>query len=117
MKGSENAPGRARRGPKYAILGGFSAQSGHLRGCRLAAARLEGLWPVVRGYEIHERFAGLECSAMSFRFQKRIHIFKGLTLNLSKWGSSWTGERLGVSVSFRGDKVTGNVGVPGTSFS
>ena len=27
---------------------------------------------------------------MGFRFQKRIRIFKGLTLNLSKSGSSWT---------------------------
>ena len=27
---------------------------------------------------------------MDFRFQKRIRIFKGLALNLSKSGSSWT---------------------------
>ena len=27
---------------------------------------------------------------MGFRFQKRIRIFKGLTLNLSKSGSFWT---------------------------
>ena len=27
---------------------------------------------------------------MGFRFQKRIRIFKGLTFNLSKSGSSWT---------------------------
>jgi hypothetical protein len=27
---------------------------------------------------------------MGFRFQKRIRIFKGLTLNLSKSGTSWT---------------------------
>lgn len=35
-KRPEKAPGRARRGPKYASLGGFSAQSGPLgaRGCR-----------------------------------------------------------------------------------
>jgi hypothetical protein len=26
---------------------------------------------------------------MGFRFQKRIRIFKGLTLNLSKSGTSW----------------------------
>jgi ABC-type glutathione transport system ATPase component len=30
-KGPEKAPGRARRGPKYASLGGFSAQSGRLQ--------------------------------------------------------------------------------------
>ena len=27
---------------------------------------------------------------MGFRLQKRIRIFKGLTLNLSKSGTSWT---------------------------
>jgi hypothetical protein len=27
---------------------------------------------------------------MGFRFQKRIRIFKGLTLNLSKSGTAWT---------------------------
>ena len=49
---------------------------------------------------------------MSFRFQKRIRIFKGLTLNLNKSGSSWTVGRPGASVNFRGDKVSGNVGIP-----
>lgn len=54
---------------------------------------------------------------MGFRFQKRIRIFKGLTLNLSKSGSSWTVGRPGVSVNIRGKKVTGNVGIPGTGLS
>ncbi len=54
---------------------------------------------------------------MGFRFQKRIRIFKGLTLNLSKSGSSWTVGRPGASVNFRGDKVTANVGIPGTGLS
>ena len=54
---------------------------------------------------------------MGFRFQKRIRIFKGLTLNLSKSGSSWTVGRPGASVNHRGDKVTGNVGIPGTGLS
>ena len=54
---------------------------------------------------------------MGFRFQKRIRIFKGLTLNLSKSGSSWTVGRRGASVNFKGDKVTGNVGIPGTGLS
>lgn len=54
---------------------------------------------------------------MGFRFQKRIRIFKGLTLNLSKSGSSWTVGRPGASVNFREDKVTGNVGIPGTGLS
>ena len=31
MNGPEKAPGRARRGPKYASLGGFWAQSGRLQ--------------------------------------------------------------------------------------
>ncbi|MFO0911340.1 MAG: DUF4236 domain-containing protein [Pirellulales bacterium] len=54
---------------------------------------------------------------MGFRFQKRIRIFKGLTLNLSKSGSSWTVGRQGASVNFRGEKVTGSVGIPGSGLS
>ena len=54
---------------------------------------------------------------MGFRFQKRIRIFKGLTLNLSKSGTSWTVGGLGASVNLRGKKVTGTVGVPGTGVS
>lgn len=54
---------------------------------------------------------------MGFRFQKRIRIFKGLTLNLSKSGSSWTVGRPGASVNLRGDKFTGNIGIPGTGLS
>jgi hypothetical protein len=54
---------------------------------------------------------------MGFRFQKRIRIFKGLTLNLSKSGTSWTVGGPGASVSVRGDKVTGTVGAPGTGLS
>ena len=47
---------------------------------------------------------------MDFRFQKCIRIFKGLTLNLGKSGSSWTVWRPGVSVNFWVNKVTGNGG-------
>ena len=54
---------------------------------------------------------------MGFRFQKRIRIFKGLTLNLSKSGTSWTVGGRGASVNVRGDKVTGTAGVPGTGIS
>jgi hypothetical protein len=54
---------------------------------------------------------------MVFRFQKRIRIFKGLTLNLSKSGTSWTVGGPGASVNVRGDKVTGTVGAPGTGLS
>ncbi len=49
---------------------------------------------------------------MGFRFQKRIRIFKGLTLNLSKSGTSWTLGGRGASVNFKEGKATGNVGTP-----
>lgn len=48
---------------------------------------------------------------MGLGFQKRIRIFKDLTPNLSKSGSSWTVGRPGASVNFWGNKVTGNVGI------
>ena len=54
---------------------------------------------------------------MGFRFKKRIRIFKGMTLNLSKSDSSWTVGRQGASVNFRGDKVTGSVGIPWSGLS
>jgi hypothetical protein len=54
---------------------------------------------------------------MGFRFQKRIRILKGLTLNLSKSGTSWTVGGPGASVNVRGDKLTGTVGAPGTGLS
>jgi hypothetical protein len=54
---------------------------------------------------------------MTFRFQKRIRILKGLTLNLSKSGTSWTLGGKGASINVRGDKATGNVGIPGTGAS
>jgi hypothetical protein len=49
---------------------------------------------------------------MGFRFQKRIRIFKGLTLNWSRSGTSWTVGGPGASVNVRGEKVTGTVGAP-----
>lgn len=54
---------------------------------------------------------------MGSRFQKRTRIFKGLTLNLSKSGTSWTVGGPGASVNVRGEKVTGTVGAPGTGLS
>lgn len=54
---------------------------------------------------------------MGFRFQKRIRIFRGLTLNLSKTGTSWTVGRPGASINIHGKKVTGTVGVPGSGLS
>jgi hypothetical protein len=38
---------------------------------------------------------------MGFRFQKRIRLFKGLTLNLSKTGTSWTIGGRGASINLR----------------
>jgi hypothetical protein len=54
---------------------------------------------------------------MGFRFQKRIRIFKGLTLNLSKSGTSWTVGGPGPSMNVRREKVTGTVGAPSTGLS
>ena len=54
---------------------------------------------------------------MGFRFRKRIRIFKGLTLNLSKSGTSWTVGGPGASVNVRGENVTGTVGSPGTGLT
>ena len=54
---------------------------------------------------------------MGFRFQKRIRLFKGLTLNLSKTGTSWTIGGRGASINLRDGKATGNVGIAGTGLS
>lgn len=54
---------------------------------------------------------------MGFRFQKRIRLFKGLTLNLSKTGTSVSVGGPGASINLKGDKVTGTVGVPGSGLS
>lgn len=54
---------------------------------------------------------------MGFRFQKRIRIFKGLTLNLSKSGTSWTVGGKGASINVRDDKITGTAGIPGAGIS
>ena len=54
---------------------------------------------------------------MGFRFQKRIRIFKGLTLNLSKSGTSWTVGGRGAAVNLKDGKATGTVGIPGTGLS
>ena len=54
---------------------------------------------------------------MGLRFQKRIRIFKGLTINLSKGGASLSAGVSGATVNFskRGTKTT--VGLPGTGLS
>ena len=54
---------------------------------------------------------------MGLRFQKRIRIFKGLTINLSKTGASLSVGGRGATVNFskRGTKTT--VGIPGSGLS
>ena len=54
---------------------------------------------------------------MGLRFQKRIRIFKGLTINLSKTGASVSlgGRGATVNISKRGTKTT--IGMPGTGIS
>jgi hypothetical protein len=54
---------------------------------------------------------------MGLRFQKRLRLFKGLTLNLSKTGTSWTIGGRGASINLKDGKATGNVGIPGTGLS
>jgi len=54
---------------------------------------------------------------MGLRFQKRIRLFKGLTLNLSKTGSSFTVGGRGASLNFRKGKVTQTLGIPNTGLS
>jgi hypothetical protein len=54
---------------------------------------------------------------MAFHFQKRIRLFKGLTLNLSKTGTTWTIGGSGASINLRDGKANGNVGIPGTGLS
>jgi len=48
---------------------------------------------------------------MGFRFQKRVRIFKGLTLNLSKSGTSWTVGGRGASVNLKDGKAIVLLGV------
>jgi hypothetical protein len=54
---------------------------------------------------------------MGFRFQKRISLFPGIRLNLSKSGASVTLGKPGLSVNLGKDGATGNVGIPGTGLS
>lgn len=54
---------------------------------------------------------------MSFRFQKRITLFKGLSINFSKTGTSFSIGPRGAKLNVRGDKVTGTMGIPGTGLS
>ena len=50
----------------------------------------------------------------SFRFYRRVHIFPGLSLNLSKSGPSVTVGMRGAHVTLGHSGVTRTVGLPGT---
>ena len=54
---------------------------------------------------------------MGFRFQRRVRLFKGLTLNFSKRGTSVSLGGPGATVNISDDGVTGTVGLPGTGLS
>lgn len=54
---------------------------------------------------------------MGFRFQKRIKIVPGLTLNLSKKGVSTSIGVRGARVTFGHNQTRTTVGVPGTGLS
>ncbi|MGH7987572.1 MAG: DUF4236 domain-containing protein [Candidatus Acidiferrales bacterium] len=50
----------------------------------------------------------------NFRFYRRVHIFPGLSVNLSKSGPSLTVGMRGAHMTFGGRGVTRTVGIPGT---
>lgn len=54
---------------------------------------------------------------MGFRFQKRITLFPGLRLNLSKSGVSMSAGPRGASVTVGKNGIYGNVGIPGSGLS
>lgn len=54
---------------------------------------------------------------MGFRFHKRISLFRGIRLNLSKSGASVSVGKPGLSVNLSKDGATGSVGIPGTGLS
>lgn len=54
---------------------------------------------------------------MPLRFQKRVRIIPGLSLNLSRTGVSWSVGGRGLTMNLRKGKVTGTVGIPGTGLS
>jgi hypothetical protein len=55
---------------------------------------------------------------MGIRFQKKIKLFKGVSLNLSKSGIGLSVGKKGASVSIEPDgDIMGNVGIPGTGLS
>lgn len=54
---------------------------------------------------------------MALRFRKRIKLFSGLYLNISKTGISVTASTAGASLNLSKKGVKGTVGLPGTGIS
>lgn len=54
---------------------------------------------------------------MSVRFQKRVKLFPGITLNVSKTGVSVTVGAPGASLNLNKNNVIANLGLPGTGLS
>lgn len=54
---------------------------------------------------------------MGFRFQKRFSLSKLIRLNVSMSGVSVSLGVRGADINIRGDKVTGNIGIPNTGLS
>jgi hypothetical protein len=54
---------------------------------------------------------------MGFRFQRRLTLLKGLTLNMSKSGPSLTLGGRGASLNLGQRGITGNAGISGTGLS
>ncbi|MGH8013287.1 MAG: DUF4236 domain-containing protein [Candidatus Binataceae bacterium] len=50
----------------------------------------------------------------NFRFYRRVHIFPGLSVNLSKSGPSLTVGMRGAHMTFGNRGITRTVGIPGT---
>ena len=54
---------------------------------------------------------------MGLRFRKRIKIFPGLWINLSKGGVSTSIGGKGLTVNLKNDKAKTTIGIPGTGLS
>lgn len=54
---------------------------------------------------------------MGFRFQKRIKIFPGITINISKSGVSTSLGVKGATVNLKGGKARTSLGIPGTGLA
>lgn len=54
---------------------------------------------------------------MGFRFRRRIKLFPGIRLNVSKSGLSTSVGEPGATINLRGDNVRTTVGVPGSGLS